>query len=364
MVVCLRLVYLFATRLFAWIRLSTREQSWKSAEILLLRHQLTVLQRHAAPARPRMTWADRALLAALLGVIPRSRRAGLAMIVTPETVLRWHRDIVRRRWAAKSQPSRPGRPPTHRNVTRLVLRLARENPTWGYRRIHGELAGLGLTLAPSTVWEILNRAGISPAPRRTGPTWAQFLHGQAAAILATDFFHVDLLDGTTAYVLAVVEHATRRIRILGVTAHPNNAWVTQQARNLLIDLDGHLDAVSFLLRDRDTKFTAAWDAVFTSAGIAILRSPVRAPRANAIMERWIGGCRRELLDHTLIWNQRHLLQVLREYETHHNEHRPHRSLQQAAPLKQLPAPVHDLDAIRVRRHDRIGGVIHEYRLSA
>jgi putative transposase len=167
-----------------------------------------------------MTWADRALLAALLGVIPRSRWVGLRMVVTPETVLRWHRDIVRRRWAAKSKPSRPGRPPTHRNVRGLVLRLARENPAWGYRRIHGELAGLGLPLAPSTVWEILHRAGISPAPRRTGPTWAQFLHGQAAAILATDFFHVDLLDGTTAYVLAVIEHATRRIRILGENDKP------------------------------------------------------------------------------------------------------------------------------------------------
>ena len=298
----MRLVYLFATRLFGCVRLSTREQSWKSAEIPLLRHQLTVLQRHAAPARPRLTWADRALLAALLGVIPRSRRAGLRMIVTPETVLRWHRDIVRRRWATTSQSSRPGRPPAHRNVRGLVLRLAGENPAWGYRRIHGELAGLGLPLAPSTVWEILHRAGISPAPRRTGPTWAQFLHGQAAAILATDFFHVDLLDGTTAYVLAVIEHATRRIRIVGVTAHPNNAWVTQQARNLLMDLDGRLDSVKFLLRDRDTKFTAAWDAVITGAGIRILRSPVRAPRANAIMERWIGGCRRELLDQTLIWN--------------------------------------------------------------
>ncbi len=360
---CLRLVYLFVTRLFAWLHLSGREESWKSAEILLLRHQLVVLQRQVE-ARPTLTWADRAVIAALLEVIPRARRAGLRLIVTPETVLRWHRDIVRRRWAAKSAHARPGRPPIHRNVRGLVLRLARENPAWGYRRIHGELAGLGLPLAPSTVWEILHRAGIPPAPRRTGPTWAQFLHGQAAAILATDFFHVDLLDGSTAYVMAVIEHATRRIRILGVTAHPNNAWVTQQARNLLMDLDGHLDSVKFLLRDRDTKFSAAWDAVFTNVGIRILRIPVRAPRANAIMERWIGGCRRELLDRTLIWNQRHLLQVLREYETHHNEHRPHRSLQQAAPLKQLPTPVHDLDAVRVSRHDRIGGVIHEYRLAA
>jgi len=214
------------------------------------------------------------------------------------------------------------------------------------------------------VWEILTKAGIPPAPRRAGPTWAQFLHAQAQAILATDFFTVDLLDGTSAYVLAVIEHATRRIRILGVTAHPNDAWVSQMARNLLMDLDEHLDTVKFLLRDRDTKFTVAFDTVFTSTGIQILRSPIQAPRANAIMERWIGSCRRELLDQTLIWNQRHLLRVLREYQNHHNEHRPHRSLQQSAPLKAIPTPVSDLDAIRVHRLDRIGGLIHEYTLAA
>ena len=183
-------------------------------------------------------------------------------------------------------------------------------------------------------------------------------------MLATDFFTVDLLDGTTAYILAVIEHATGRIRIVGVTAHPDNAWVTQQARNLLMDLDQRAESIKFLLRDRDTKFTAAFDALFTAVGIRIVRSPIQAPRANAIMERWIGSCRRELLDHTLIWNQRHLLRVLREYEAHHNEHRPHRALNQAAPLKATPAPVTDLDTFRVRRHDRTGGVIHEYTLAA
>jgi len=360
---CLRLVYLIITRVFSWLRLSRRDEAWKSAEILLLRHQLTVLQRQT-PARPKMTWADRALIAALLELIPRRRHASLRLIITPETVLRWRRDVLRRRWAAKSQHKRPGRPATHHNITRLVVRLARENPGRGYRRIHGELAGLGIRVAPSTVWEILTNAGLPPAPRRGGPTWAQFLHAQAEAMLATDFFTVDLLDGTTAYVLAVIEHATRRIRILGVTAHPDNAWVTQQARNLLMDLDQRAESMKFLLRDRDTKFTAAFDAVFTAVGIRIVRSPIQAPRANAITERWIGSCRRELLDHTLIWNQRHLLRVLREYEAHHNEHRPHRALNQAAPLKATPAPVTDLDALRARRHDRTGGLIHEYTLAA
>jgi hypothetical protein len=165
-------------------------------------------------------------------------------------------------------------------------------------------------------------------------------------------------------VLAVIEHATRRIRILVVTAHPSNAWVTQMGRNLLMDLDGHLDTIKFLLRDRDTKFAAAWESVFTGAGIRTLRSPIQAPRANAIMERWIGGCRGELIDRTLIWNQRHLRDVLRDYEAHHNEHRPHRSLEQAAPLRPLPASVTDLDTFRVHRRDRIGGVLHEYRLAS
>jgi putative transposase len=236
-------------------------------------------------------------------------------------------------------------------------------PGLGYRRIHGELAGLGIRVAPSTVWRILTNAAIPPAPRRAGPTWAQFLHAHAEAMLATDFFTVDLLDGTTAYVLAVIEHATRRIRILGVT-HPSNAWVTQRARNLVMDVGERAESNKFLIRDRDTKFTAVWDAVFTAAGIRTRRTPVQGPPANAIMERWIGGCRRELLDQTLIWNQRHLLRVLRDYEAHHNEHRPHRSLKQAAPLKEIPAPVSDLNAFRVHRHDRIGGVINEYTLAA
>lgn len=347
----------------SWLRLSRRDESWKAAEILLLRHQLTVVQRQV-DARPTLTWADRAMIAGLLGVIPRARRAGVRLLVTPDTVLRWHRDIVRRRWAARSKHRHPGRARTHRTIRRLMMRLAGENPTWGYRRIHGELAGLGVTVAPSTVWQILTDAGIPPAPRRSGPTWGQFLRGQAQAIPATDFFTVDLLDGTTASVLAVIEHATRRIRVLGVTDHPNNAWVTQMARNLLMDLDGHLPSIRFLIRDRDTKFTAAFDTVLNAAGIRILRSPIRAARANAVMERWIGSCRRELTDRTLVWNQQHLRRVLREYETHHNTHRPHRSLDQAAPLRPLPTPVTDLDGVRVRRHDRPGGIIGEYTLAA
>ena len=352
---CLRFAFLLITRVTTWLRLSRREEAWQTAEILILRHQLSVLQRQQ-PLRPHLTWADRALLAALLSVIPKAQRQGLRLLVTPDTILRWHRDVVRRRWAARSRRGRTGRPATRRNVRALVLRLARENPEWGYRRIHGELAGLGVKVAALTVWQILKASGIDPAPlRRTGPTWQQFLRSQAEAILACDFFTADLPGGTQAYVLTVIEHATRRIRILGVTLHPTGGWATQQARNLLMDLGGRLAS----------NFTAAFDAVLAGAGIRTVLCNVQTPRMNAIAERRIGGCRRELLDRTLIWNQSHLRQILRDYENHHNQHRPHRphhSPQAAAPMKPLPEQV-DLDRYRVRRQARVGGMIGEYRLT-
>ena len=359
---CLRLVFLLVTRVAAWLRLSRREEAWKTAEILILRHQLAVLQRQQ-PGRVKLNWADRALLAALLGVIPKARRHGLRLLVTPDTILRWHRDIVRRRWAARSLRGRTGRPATRRNIKALVRRLARENPDWGYRRIHGEMAGLGVKVAASTVWEILRATGLQPARRLTGSTWSQFLRSQADAILSCDFFTADLLDGTQAYVLAVIEDATRRIRILGVTVHPTGEWTTQQARNLCMDIGDHACRVKFMIRDRGSNFTTAFDAVLADAGIRTVLCNIQTPRMNAIAERWIGGCRRELLDRTLIWNQAHLRRVLRQYETHHNQHRPHRALHAAAPLKPLPQPV-DLDQYRIRKQARVGGLINEYHLVA
>ena len=292
---CLQFVFLLTARVVAWLRLSRREEAWRTAEILILRHQLAVLRRQQ-PRRPKLNWADRALLAALFGLIPKARRNGLRLLVNPDTILRWHRDIVRRRWAARSTRGKGGRPATRRNIKALVLRLARENPEWGYRRIHGELAGLGVNVAASTVWEILQANGIDPAPRRTGPTWSHFLRSQAEAILACDFFTVDLLDGSTAYCLAVIEHATRRIRILGVTLHPSGKWTAQQARNLLMDLGDRADRIKFMIRDHGSNFTAAFDAVLADTGIQTVLCNVRTPRMNAITERWIGGCRRELLD--------------------------------------------------------------------
>jgi putative transposase len=265
----------------------------------------------------------------------------------PDTIARWHRDIVRRRWAARSIRGKTGGSATRRDINALVLRLARENTDWGYRRIYGELAGLGVKIAASTVREILKNAEIHPAPRRAGATWRQFLRSQAEAILACDFFTADLLDGTQAYVLAVIEHATRRIRILGVTVHPTGAWTAQQARNMVMDLGEQAHRIKFMIRGRGSNYTAAFDTVLADAGIRTVRCNVRTPRMNAIAERWIGGCRREILDRTLIWNQAHLRRILRQYETHHNRHRPHRSLDSAAPLKPLPEPV-DLEQHRVR----------------
>jgi transposase len=311
-----------------------------------------------------LAWPDRAWLALLAGTVPIERLAAMRLIVTPGTILRWHRDILRRRWARRSSRGRSGRPATHRKVRSEVLRLARENESWGYRRIHGELAGLGIKVGPSTVWQILKDAGISPAPRRDGPGWAEFLRSQAQGILALDFFTADLLNGTKVYVLAAIEHGTRRIRILGATENPVQSWVVQQARNLLMDLDEAGSGVKFVLHDRDASFTAAFDAVFQDTAASVVRSAVQAPRMDAIMERWIGSCRRELLDRTLIWNRRHLMTVLREYEDFYNSHRPHRTLNQASPLRPLPDGITDLDHFRVLRRNRAGGVIHEYRLVA
>jgi hypothetical protein len=285
--VCLRFVFLLITRLVSWLRLSQREETWKTAGILILRHQFAVLQRRQ-PRRPDLDWADRALPAAMLGVMPKARRHGLRLLVTPDTILRWHRDIVRRRRAARSMRGKAGRPATGRNIRALVLRLARESPDRGYRRIHGELAGPGAKVAASAVREILNNAGIDPTPRRAEPTWPQFLRSQAEAILACDFFTADLLDGTQDCVMAVIEHATRRIRILGVTLHPTGDWTARQARNLIMDPGEQAHRVKFMIRDRGSNCTAAFDAVLADAGIRTVPCNVRTPGMNAIAERRIG----------------------------------------------------------------------------
>jgi putative transposase len=315
----------------------------KYAEILALRHQITVLQRQLHGQKARFTPADRALLAALLHQLPRTVLHRIRLLVRPETVLRWHRDLIAPRHARISRPKRAWRPPTVRSIRTLVLRLARENNGWGYRRIHGELLVLGVTVAASTVWEILREAGIDPAPERTSDSWAVFLRSQAEALLAADFFEAVTLTGARMYVLAVIEHATRRVRILGATAHPTAAWVTQAVRNLAMDLQDADCRARFLIRDRDGKYPALFDAILADTGIKVVLSGVQMPRMNSIMERWIQSCRHELLDRMLIWNQAHLLHALHEYEQHHNAHRPHRGISNARPLHPLPDPVTDPD---------------------
>jgi transposase len=351
----LRFAYLAVLRVFGWLALLARSDRAKYAEILILRHQVAVLQRQVKA--PRLSWADRAVLAALARLLPGSQLRQLRLIVSPRTLLRWHADLVRRKWAYPRRT--PGRPRIGQSVRALVLEMARDNPGWGYRRIHGELAGLGCKIAPSTVWQILKDAGIDPTPARPGQSWRAFLDAQAKTILATDFFHVDTVLLRRLYVLFFIEHGIRRVHLAGITAHPAGEWVTQQARNLLMNLDDHVNGLKFLIRDRDAKFTAAFDAVFDAVGVRIIKTPVRAPRANAIAERWISSARRECLDRMLITGEQHLRLVLSEYVEHYNVHRPHRSLCQSPPAG-LDRPPNMDPNVRVLRRDRLGGLIREY----
>jgi putative transposase len=296
-----------------------RSEFAKDIELLLLRHQLAVLTRQAS-RRPLPGPADRALLAALARLLPHRRRHGL--VVTPQTLLRWHRELVRWKW---TQPrGKPGRPMTDRRVRELVRRLARENPRWGYPRIAGELLKLGLRVSPSNVRRLLIDAGLQPAPRRSGPSWSLFLRQQAASMLACDFFTVETISLRRYYVLFFIELGSRRVHLAGCTTNPTGAWVTQQARNL--SFTGVFERTRFLVHDRDSKFTAAFDEVFRSEGIRLIRTPIRAPQANAYAERFIRTVRAECLDWLPIIGRRHLEHVLRSYTTHYNRERPHRGL--------------------------------------
>lgn len=363
----LRLAYLGVTNALAMLRLLPMTDRAKDAEILALRHQLTVLQRQLNGQPIRLTPSDRAFLAALLHPLPRDALRRIRLLVRPETILRWHRNLITRRHAAISRPKRPGRPRTVRSIRVLVLRLARENSTWGYRRIHGELLTLGVKVGASTVWELLKDAGIDPAPERTTQNWATFLRSQAEAILAADFFETVTLTGARLYVLTVIEHATRRVRILGATAHPTAAGVAQAVRNLVMDLQDAGCQIKYLLRDRDGKYPAQLDAILADTAITVVLTGVQVPRMNSLMERWIQSCRNELLDRMLIYNQAHLLHALRAYEQHHNSHRPHRGIANARPLRPLPQPITEparLVRFDVHRRDRLGGVLHEYQQAA
>lgn len=325
----------------------------REAEILVLRQQVKVLSRKAG--RPKLRRRDRALLAAFSRLLPRERWG--SFMVSPQTLLRWHRELIRRKWTYKR--NRGGRPRTDPEIIRLIVEMAKDNPRWGYIRIKGELAKLGVGVAANTIKAILARKGLGPAPRR-GPSWSEFLRAQADGILACDFFTVETAFLRTLYVLFFIEVGTRRIHITSATRNPDGTFCAQQARNLA--MDEQLEHVRFLIRDRDAKYTRAFDNVFTSEGARVIKTPVRTPRANAFAERVVRTIRDEVLDWTLVLGRRHLDRILRSYERHYNEQRPHRGLDLAVPDRpvQLPTGLPD----RIERMDILGGLIHEYHAVA
>ncbi|HEX9355026.1 MAG TPA: integrase core domain-containing protein [Streptosporangiaceae bacterium] len=353
----LRLLYLIFVRVCGWLVLLGRSSASKDAELLVLRHEVAVLRR--AHPRPRLDWSDRAVLAALIRLLPGRLRAH--RLVTPGTVLRWHRRLVTRKW---TYPHRTGRPPVSTEVAALIERLATENNDWGYKRIQGELLKLGHRVSASTIRRVLKALKIPPAPQpRTDTTWRQFLHAQAATMLATDFFHVDCaVTLQRLYCLFVMEVGSRYVHILGVTANPDGPWTTQQIRNLLMDLGDRAADFRYLVRDRAGQFTEAFDAVLADAGIEAVKIPPRSPRANAYAERFVLTARTELTDRMLIFGERHLRTILAQYETHYNGRRPHRSRQLRPPRPDHP--VADLSRERIQRRPVLGGLISEYERAA
>jgi putative transposase len=338
------------------VRVLTRRGSVSQLELenAVLRHQVKVLRRSVR--RPELKDRDRVFLAAASRALSRDRWA--SFMIKPQTLLRWHRELVRRKWIYQRRG--PGRPSLDPETTDLIVRLGRENPRWGCVRIQGELRKLGIRVGASTVRRILRKAGLGPAPRRRGPTWGEFLRAQGKGALACDFFTVETVFLKTLYVLFIIELSTRRVHLAGATSRPDSAWVTQQARNLSIV--GSLEEKHILLRDRDSKFSGPFDEVFRTEGLTVVKTPVRAPRANAFAERWVGTARRECLDHMLIFGRRHLLRVLAVYTEHYNRARPHRGLDLQPPESRRDPETRP--GTEVRRRDVLGGLIHEYHRSA
>src|SRR5882757_2939699 len=343
-------------RLTSWMVLLARSSASKDAELLVLRHEVAVLRRQNP--KPKMDWADRAVLAALARLLPGP--LGMSRLVTPGTLLRWHRRLVRWHW---TYPHRSGRPPVDARLAALIGQMARENPGWGYKRIQGELLGLGYRVGASTVQRVLRRLRIPPAPQRSRTTWRQFLRTQASTMLACDFFHVDCaVTLQRIYVLFVLEVGSRYVHVLGTTTHPDGGWTTQQIRNLVMDLGDRAGEFRFLVRDRAGQFAASFDAVLADVGIKTVKIPPRCPRANCYAERFVLTARSELTDRMLILSQRHLNTALADYIQHYNGRRPHRSRELRPPRPTYP--VADLNSQRIKRQRLLGGLINEYEQAA
>jgi transposase InsO family protein len=355
--VLISLAYLVLRRVLQIVMLRCRSRDFKELEIVVLRHELGILRRRTN--RPAMTAVDRVFLAAASLLLPRTRWR--SFVVTPATLLRWHRRLVARRW---TYPGRVGRPSTRREVRELIVRLARENPRWGYQRIVGELKGLGISVSATTVRKVLRGAGLGPAGKRVGPTWREFLRAHARTMLAVDFFTVETMWLQRLHVLFFIELGSRRVHLAGCTRNPNAEWVTQQARQLAWTLSERTEPARFLIRDRDQKFTNDFDGVFSSDGVQVVRTPRRTPTANAVAERFVRTVRAECLDLLFIANSQHLQRVLGVFVDHYNRHRPHRSLSLAPPAPRRPVVTPPSSAARVHRRDRLGGLLHEYSLAA
>lgn len=297
------------------------------------------------------------LLTAASSLLPRDRWS--VFVVRPQTLVRWHRELVARKWTYRRRS--PGRPPIDPELRELVVRLARESPSWGCVRIQGELRKLGIRVGATTIRTILRRAGLGPAPRRDGPSWSEFLRAQTQGMLACDFFTVETAWLRTLYVLFFIELGSRRVHLAGVTANPDCAWVAQQGRNLAVE--ERLENVRFLVHDRDAKFSGPFDQLMRCEGVKVIKTPFRAPKANAVAERWVRTVRNECLDHVLVFGRRHLEHVLRDYAAHYNAERPHRSLELAAPAGS-PQMRASPPSSEIRRRDVLGGLIHEYYAAA
>jgi hypothetical protein len=353
------LAYRLLVTMLSWVALLARSPAAKDVEILALRHEVAVLRR--ANPRPRMSWTDRAVLAALTRIMPKGLRA--RRIVTPGTLLRWHRRLAAAKWR---QPRAAGRPPVPDDLVALILRLARENTRWGVVRIQGELRRLGHRAAASTIRKILRTHRIPP-PSRNDRSWRVFLRAHAGTLLATDFFHVDCaLTLRRLYVAFVIEHQTRRVHLLGITRHPAGQWATQLARNLAGELEQAGCRFTYLIRDRDAKFTAAFDAVFASIGITTLPTAPQAPRMNAIAERFARTARAECTDQMLIGGEQHLRAILADYIGHYNTGRSHQGdgMGLRAPDDDPDIIAFPVPATQIQRRTRLAGLINEYRPAA